>query len=44
MMLPLVASVIERIPRRTLVMVLVGAAWVVNGFASIFRGKELDLS
>lgn len=44
MMLPLVASVIERIPRRSMVVTLVAVAWTVNGFASIFRGKELDLA
>ncbi|HWW60647.1 MAG TPA: hypothetical protein VN181_04695, partial [Thermoanaerobaculia bacterium] len=42
MVLPLVALVIERIPRRSIVIAVVTLAWCVNGFASIFRGKELD--
>jgi hypothetical protein len=42
LMLPLVALTIGRIPRPAVVMGIVIAAWLVNGFASIFRGKELD--
>ncbi|HEV7239970.1 MAG TPA: hypothetical protein VGQ36_12090 [Thermoanaerobaculia bacterium] len=42
--IPLVASVVERIPRRGLVTALLVLAWSVNAFASIFRGKELDLA
>ena len=42
--LPLVASVIERIPRHALVVALLVVAWCVNAFASIFRGKEMDLA
>jgi hypothetical protein len=43
MMLPLIALAVERIPRPGVVMAIVVAAWCVNAFASIFRGKELDL-
>ncbi|HEV7766923.1 MAG TPA: glycosyltransferase family 87 protein [Thermoanaerobaculia bacterium] len=39
---PLIAIVIERIPRRNVVIAILVAAWCVNAFASIFRGKELD--
>ncbi|MDP9190262.1 MAG: hypothetical protein M3P06_00985 [Acidobacteriota bacterium] len=42
LMVPLIAIVIERIPRRGIVLAIVVAAWCVNAFASIFRGKELD--
>jgi hypothetical protein len=42
LMVPLVAIVIERIPRRGIVLAIIIAAWCVNAFASIFRGKELD--
>lgn len=42
MMLPLVALFLERIPRRSVVIAIVAAAWLVNGFACVFRGKELD--
>ncbi|HVE71264.1 MAG TPA: hypothetical protein VNI54_07845 [Thermoanaerobaculia bacterium] len=44
MALPLVAWVIERIPRRGFVFALLAVAWCVNGFAALFRGKELDLA
>jgi hypothetical protein len=40
--IPLVAAIIERIPRRGFVTALLVLAWLVNAFASIFRGKELD--
>lgn len=43
MMLPLVAFLLDRITRRGLVLAVLGVAWCVNAFASIFRGKELDL-
>ena len=42
LMVPLIAIVIERIPRRGAVVALLFVAWSVNAFASIFRGKELD--
>lgn len=42
--IPLVASVVERIRWRGLVMALLAVAWGVNAFASVFRGKELDLA
>ena len=41
-MVPLVAAVIERVPRRAAVVAVLVLAWSVNAFASIFRGKELD--
>ncbi|HYK03558.1 MAG TPA: hypothetical protein VE974_17510 [Thermoanaerobaculia bacterium] len=41
-MIPLVAAVIERVPRRAAVVAVLVLAWSVNAFASIFRGKELD--
>jgi hypothetical protein len=44
LMIPLVAAVIERVPRRELVVALLALAWSVNAFASIFRGKEHDLA
>lgn len=44
LMLPLIASVIERMPRRGAVYAILGAVWCVNAFASLFRGKELDLA
>ncbi len=40
--IPLMAYVIERIPRE-LVAALLILAWGVNAFASVFRGKENDL-
>ncbi|MBV8515784.1 MAG: hypothetical protein JO197_00125 [Acidobacteria bacterium] len=48
-MIPLVAWlidawVIERVPRRAWIVAALALAWCVNGFASIFRGKELDLA
>jgi hypothetical protein len=42
LMVPLIAIVIERIPRRGVVVAILVVAWSVNAFASIFRGKELD--
>jgi hypothetical protein len=44
LMLPLIAVVITRIPRRGFVIAMLAAAWSVNGFASVFRGKERDLA
>jgi hypothetical protein len=48
LMVPLVASLIERLAMkrtgRGLLIVLAVAAWMVNGFAALFRGKELDLA
>jgi hypothetical protein len=41
-MIPLMAAVIERVPRREAVVAVLVLAWGVNAFASIFRGKELD--
>lgn len=41
MMVPLVAALLERLPRR-LVIALIVLAFSVSAFASIFRGKELD--
>lgn len=40
---PLVAIAIARIPWRVVV-ALAGVAWCVNVYASVFRGKELDLA
>jgi len=42
--IPLIAAVVEHIPRRAVVIALLIVAWCVNAFASIFRGKELDLA
>lgn len=42
--IPLVASVVERIPRHAFVTAVLIVAWCVNAFASIFRGKEMDLA
>jgi hypothetical protein len=41
--IPLVAMVMQTM-RKQIVMALLVAAWSVNGFAAIFRGKELDLA
>jgi hypothetical protein len=41
MMVPLIASLLERVPRRP-VIALIALALGVSAFASIFRGKELD--
>jgi hypothetical protein len=41
-MVPLIAIILERVPRRSAVIALLVVAWSVNAFASIFRGKELD--
>jgi hypothetical protein len=42
MMLPFVAIVFARITRKQVIFAAVGAAWCVNAFASVFRGKEVD--
>ncbi|HEY0142014.1 MAG TPA: hypothetical protein VGF48_14035 [Thermoanaerobaculia bacterium] len=42
LMLPLLAFGLSRIARREVVIAIVAAAWCVNLFASVFRGKELD--
>jgi hypothetical protein len=42
LMLPLLALVFERIPRRGVVVALLLVAWGVNAYASILRGKEDD--
>ena len=42
--LPLLALAIERVPRRGVVLAVLLLAWTVSAFASIFRGKELDLA
>ena len=42
LMLPLIAVVIARIPRRGVVIAMLMVAWSVNFFASFFRGKEYD--
>jgi hypothetical protein len=42
--LPLLALAIERVPRRGAVLAVLVLAWSVSTFASIFRGKELDLA
>jgi hypothetical protein len=44
MMVPLMALVLSSIPRRAFVLALVIAAFSVSVFASVFRGKELDLA
>jgi hypothetical protein len=44
LMIPLVAAIVERVPRREAVMAVLALAWGVNAFASIFRGKEHDLA
>lgn len=44
MALPLVALIVERIPRPGAVVALLVVAWCVNAFAALFRGKELDLA
>ncbi len=44
LMIPLAALVIARIPRRAMVMAVLALAWCVSLFASLFRGKELDLA
>jgi hypothetical protein len=41
---PLIAATIERIPRRSMVIAILAIAGFVNAFASMFRGKELDLA
>lgn len=41
---PLIASLLQKVPRRGAIVGLLLAAWSVNGFASVFRGKELDLA
>jgi hypothetical protein len=42
LMIPLVAAVLERVPKRGAIVALLVVAWSVNAFASIFRGKEHD--
>lgn len=42
--IPLIASLFQQVRRRGLIVGLLIAAWSVNGFASVFRGKELDLA
>ena len=42
MMIPLAAHALERVLRRELVFGVVIAAWCMNVYASVFRGKELD--
>ncbi|MDQ3281268.1 MAG: hypothetical protein M3Q69_07625 [Acidobacteriota bacterium] len=41
-MIPLIASMFERVRRTQIVFAILVLAWSVNAFASIFRGKELD--
>lgn len=40
--IPLMAAVLERVPKRSVVIAILVVAWSVNAFASVFRGKELD--
>jgi hypothetical protein len=42
LMIPLIAAVVEQVPRRGAVLALLTIALAVSAFASIFRGKELD--
>jgi hypothetical protein len=42
--IPLIAFVIERIPKHAVVIAVLLVAWCVNAFAAVFRGKELDLA
>jgi hypothetical protein len=42
LMIPLIAAVVDRIPRRGAIVAVLVVAWSVNAFASLFRGKELD--
>jgi len=42
MAVPLMAMVIERVRWRSAVVAFVTLAWLVNAYASILRGKELD--
>jgi hypothetical protein len=44
LMVPLLAAIVERVPKREVVFAMVIAAWAVNLFAAVFRGKELDLA
>ncbi|HEX7831193.1 MAG TPA: hypothetical protein VF787_16170 [Thermoanaerobaculia bacterium] len=44
LMVPLLAAIVERMPKREVVFAIVIAAWAVNLFAAVFRGKELDLA
>ncbi len=41
---PLMAAMIDRIPRPGVVLSLVLLTWLVNLYASVLRGKELDLA
>ncbi|HEX7833424.1 MAG TPA: hypothetical protein VF787_27485 [Thermoanaerobaculia bacterium] len=43
LMVPLLAVVIEAVPKREVVIAVLAVAWAVNSFAAVFRGKELDL-
>lgn len=42
LMIPLIAALVDRLPRRELVVAFIAAAWAVSVFAALFRGKELD--
>jgi hypothetical protein len=44
LMIPLIAAAFERVTQRGLVLAALAIAWCVNAFASVFRGKELDLA
>ncbi len=44
LMVPLIAAVLERVPKRVYVVAGLALAWSVNLFAAVFRGKELDLA
>lgn len=44
MLVPLIARVFDRIPRRGAIVAVLAVAWSVSAFASLFRGKELDLA
>lgn len=43
LMIPLIAFVVQSLPKHAVWTALLIVAWGVNAFASIFRGKELDL-
>jgi len=42
LMIPLIAAVVEQVPRRSVVLAILTIALGVSVFASVFRGKELD--
>jgi hypothetical protein len=44
LMLPLIALAVDRMPRKEIVIAVLALAWCINAFASVFRGKELDLA